>query len=249
MTNRDNEIKTLFDYTDSLVLEKIKEVLRVLEKDKDNIKNEMERKGRTNSAFLYSKLIDREFKAIEEIVKYQVSCDLNELSSSLTKDISNKIYLRAKYLAKGKLGILRNTLEKYARFCNKDETEVNSMKKECEDKIIDILDDAKTKIEIHKKKFEIEISKDKKSKISAGIKAFIYILALSILSCIYWKYFSNIFIENPPFNVPFEYEFRLNVLFQLVIIISLLIPFFKKYWYIFVVSDITIILVILSFFR
>jgi hypothetical protein len=247
MINRDNEIKTLFVYSDSLVLEKIKEVLRVLEKDKNNIANEMERRGLTNSGLLYSRLIDRESEAIEEIVKYQVSCDLNELSAFLTKDISDKIYLRAKNLAKGKLAISKNTLEKYARFCNKDE--VNSMKKKCENKIANILDDAKTKTEIHKKKFEIKISKVKKRKISVSIKFLIYFLALFILSCIYWKCFSNIFIENPPFNVPLEYRFRLNILFQLVIIISLLIPFVKKYWYICVASDITIILVILSFFR
>jgi len=249
MTNRDNEIKTLFDYTDSLVLEKIKEVGRVLEKDKNNIANEMERRGLTNSGLLYSNLIDRESEAIGEIVKYQVSCDLNELSAFLTKDISDKIYFRAKNLAKGKLAISKNTLEKYARFCNKDETRVNSMKEKCENKIANILDDAKTKIEIHKKKFEIEISKAKKRKISARIKFLIYFLALFILSYIYWKCFSNIFIENPPFNVPLGYKFRLNILFQLVIIISLLIPFIKKYWYICVASDITIILVILSFFR
>jgi len=186
---------------------------------------------------------------LNEIVNYQVDCDLGQLSVSLTKDISNKIYLRAKNLAKGKLAILRNTLEKYARFCNKDETKVNLMKKKCEDRIVDILDDAKTKIEIHKKKFEIEYSKAKKRKISTSIKFLIYVLALFILSYIYWKYFSNIFIENPPFNVPLEYKFRLNILFQLIIIISLLIPFVKKYWYICVASDITIILVILSFFR
>ena len=246
MTNRDNEIKTLFDYTDSLVLKKIKEVRKVLEKDKNNIVNEMERRGLTNSGLLYSKLIDRESEAIEEIVKYQVSCDLNELSAFLTKDISDKIYLRAKNLA---LAISKNTLEKYARFCNKDEIRVNSMKEKCENKIANILDDAKTKTEIHKKKFEIEISKVKKRKISVSIKFLIYFLALFILSCIYWKCFSNIFIENPPFNVPLEYRFRLNILFQLVIIISLLIPFVKKYWYICVASDITIILVILSFFR
>jgi len=249
MTNRDNEIKTLFAYTDSLVLKKNKKVLRVLEKDKNNIRNEMERRGLTNSDFLYSKLIDRELEAVEEIVNYQVDCDLGQLSASLTKDISNKISLRAKSLAKGKLAILKNTLEKYARFCNKDETKVNSMKKKCEDKIIDILDDANTKIEIRKKKYEIKISKSKKYKISAYIKCLIYILALFILSYIYWKCFSNIFIENPPFNVPLEYKFRLNILFQLVIIISLLVPFVRKYWYICVASDITIILVILSFFR
>lgn len=249
MINKDNEIKTLFAYTDSLVLEKNKKVLRVLEKDKNNIRNEMERRGLTNSAFLYSKLIDRELEAVEEIVNYQVDSDLSQLSVSLTKDISNKIYLRAKNLAKGKLAILRNTLEKYACFCNKDETKVNLMKKKCEDKIVDILDDAKTKIEIHKKKFEIEFSKAKKRKISTRIKFLIYIIALFILSYIYWKCFSNVFIENPPFNVPLEYKFRLNILFQLVIIISLLIPFVKKYWYICVASDITIILVILSFFR
>lgn len=249
MTNRDNEIKTLFDYTDSLVLEKIKEVRRVLKKDKNNIANKMERRGLTNSGLLYSNIIDRESEAVEEIVKYQVSCDLNELSAFLTKDISDKIYLRAKNLAKGLLAFSKNTLEKYARFCNKDETTVNSMKEKRENKIANILDDVKIKIEIHKKKFEIEISKAKKRKISASIKFLIYILALFILSYIYWKCFSNIFIENPPFNVPLEYRFRLNILSQLVIIISLLIPFFKKYWYIFIASDITIILVILDLFR
>jgi hypothetical protein len=64
MVNRDNEIKTLFAYADSLVLEKNKKVLRVLEKDKNNIRNEMERRGLTNSGILYSKLIDRELEAV-----------------------------------------------------------------------------------------------------------------------------------------------------------------------------------------
>ena len=249
MTNRDNEIKTLFAYTDSLVLEKIKEVLRVLEKDKNNIINEIERRGLTNTGYLYSKLIDRESEAIKEIVKYQVSCDLNELSAFLTKDISDKIYLRAKNLAKGKLAISKNTLEKYARFCNKDETKVNLMKKKCEDRIVDILDDAKTKIEIHKKKFEIETSKANKFKIRGRIRFLIYCVVLLILSVIYWYYFSNIFIEHPPFNVPLEYKSRLNISTQLVIIFTLLIPFYKKYWSIWITLDIAIIAVIMNFFR
>ncbi|MBA7497838.1 hypothetical protein ES704_00570 [subsurface metagenome] len=249
MINRDNEIKTLFAYTDSLVLKKNKKVLRVLEKDKNNIRNEMERRGLTNSAFLYSKLIDRELEAVEEIVNYQVDCDLGQLSVSLTKDISDKIYLRAKNLAKGKLAILRNTLEKYARFYNKDETKVNLMKKKCEDRIVDILDDAKTKIEIHKKKYAIETSKANKFKIRGRIRFLIYCVVLLILSVIYWYYFSNIFIENPPFNVPLEYKSRLNISTQLVIIFTLLIPFYKKHWSIWIILDIAIIAVILNFFR
>jgi hypothetical protein len=249
MANKDNEIKQLFDYSDSLVLEKIKKVLRILEQDKNKIKNEMERKNMTDTGFLYSKLINRDLEAVEEILNYQVDCDLNELSASLTKDISNKIYLRAESLTKGKLNILNNTLEKYERFCNKDEIKVISMKDKCQSKIAKILDVMKGKIEIHKKEYEIKISKDKKRKINASIKFLIFVLALFIFSYIYYKYFSSIFIENPPFNVPLEYKLRLNILFQLVIIINLLIPFLKKYWYICIASDITIILVILSYFR
>ena len=249
MTNRDNEIKTLFDYTDSLVLKKIKEVRKVLEKDKNNIKNEMERRGLTNSGLLYNKLIDRESEAIEEIVKYQVSCDLNELSAFLTKDISDKIYLRAKNLAKGTLAISKNTLEKYARFCNKDEIRVNPMKEKCENKIAHILDDVKGKIEIHKKKYAIETSKANKLKIRGHIRFLIYRVVVLILSVIYWYYFSNIFIEHPPFNVPLEYKFRLNISTQFVIIFTLLIPFYKKYWSIWITLDIAIIAVIMNFFR
>ena len=249
MTNRDNEIKTLFVYTDSLVLEKIKEVLRVLEKDKNNIINEIERRGLTNSGLLYNKLINRESEAIEEIVKYQVSCDLNELSAFLTKDISDKIYLRAKNFAKGKLAISKNTLEKYIRFCNKDETKVISMKDKCDSKIAQILDNVKGQIEIHKKKYEIEKSKAKKLKIRGRIRFLIYSIVLLILSVIYWYYFSNIFIENPPFNVPLKYKSRLNISIQLVIIFTLLIPFYKKHWSIWILSDIAIIAVILTFFR
>jgi hypothetical protein len=63
MIDKGNEIKTLFAYADSLVLEKNKKFLRVLEKDKNNIRNEMERRGLTNSGILYSKLIDRELEA------------------------------------------------------------------------------------------------------------------------------------------------------------------------------------------
>lgn len=252
MTNRDNEIKTLFGYTDSLVLKKIKEVLRVLEKDKNNIINEMERKGRTNSGFLYSKLIDRELEAIGEIVKFQVDRDLNILSASLTKDISDKIYLRAKILAKGKLNILNNTLEKYERFCNIDETKVTSMKEmkdKCDSKIAQILDDVKGKIEIHKKKYAIETSKANKLKIRGHIRFLICCVVVLILSVIYWYYFSNIFIEHPPFNVPLEYKFRLNISIQFVIIFTLLIPFYKKYWSIWITLDIAIIAVIMNFFR
>ncbi len=249
MTNRDNEIKTLFDYTDSLVLEKIKEVKRVLKKDKNNIANKMERRGLTNSGLLYSNIIDRESEAVEEIVKYQVSCDLNELSAFLTKDISDKIYLRAKNLAKGLLVFSKNTLEKYARFCNKDETTVNSMKEKCENKIAHILDDVKGKIEIHKKKYEIETSKANKLKIRGGIRLLIFCVVLLILSVIYWYYFSNIFIENTPFNVPLEYKSRLNISTQLLIFFTLLIPFYKKHWSIWILADITIIAVILTFFR
>ena len=249
MTNRDNEIKTLFAYTDSLVLEKNKKVLRVLEKDKNNIGNEMERRELTNTGNLYSKLIDRESEAIEEIVKYQVSCDLNELSAFLTKDISDKIYLRAKNLAKGKLAISKNTLEKYARFCNKDKIRVNSMKEKCENKIANILDDVKGKIESHKKKYEIETSKANKLKIRGCNRFLIFIIVLLILSAIYWYYFSNIFIENPPFNVPFEYMSRLNFSIQLIIIFTLLIPFYKKHWSIWIFLDIAIIAAILNYFR
>ncbi len=249
MTNRDNEIKTLFDYTDSLVLKKIKEVRKVLEKDKNNIINEMERRGLTNSGLLYNKLIDRESEAIEEIVKYQVSCDLNELSAFLTKDISDKIYLRAKNLAKGTLAFSKNTLEKYARFCNKDEIRVNSMKEKCENKIAHILDDVKGKIEIHKKKYAIETSKANKLKIRGHIRFLIYCVVVLILSVIYWYYFSNIFIEHPPFNVSLEYKFRLNISTQFVIIFTLLIPFYKKYWSIWITLDIAIVAVIMNFFR
>lgn len=64
-----------------------------------------------------------------------------------------------------------------------------------------------------------------------------------------WYYFSNIFIENPPFNVPLEYKSRLNISIQLVIIFTLLIPFYKKHWSIWILSDIAIIAVILTFFR
>lgn len=249
MTNRENEIKTLFDYTDLLILKKIKEVRRVLRKDKNNIANEMERRGLTNSGLLYSRLIDRESEAIEEIVKYQVSCDLKELSAFLTKDISDKIYLRAKNFTKGTLAISKNTLEKYSRFCNKDETRLNSMKEKCENKVAHILDDVKGKIEIHKKKYEIETSKTNKLKIRGRIRFSIFFVVLLILSVIYWYYFSNIFIENPPFNVPLEYKSSLNISTQLVIIFTLLIPFYKKHWSIWIILDIAIIAVILNFFR
>ena len=249
MIDKGNEIKTVFAYADSLVLEKNKKVSRVLEKDKNNIRNEMERRGLTNSGILYSRLIDRELEAVEEIVKYQVSCDLNKLSASFTKDISNKIYLRAESLAKGKLNILNNSLEKYERFCNKDETRVISMKDKCDSKIAQILDDVRGKIEIHKKKLEIETSKANKLKIRGRIRFLIYSIALLILSVIYWHYLSSIFIENPPFNVPLEYKSRLNISTQLVIIFTLLIPFYKKYWSIWIILDIAIIAVILTFFR
>ena len=249
MTNRDNEIKTLFDYNDSLVLKKIKEVRKVLQEDKNNIMNEMEGRGLINSGLLYSRLIDRESEAIEEIVKYQVSCDLNELSAFLTKDISNKIYLRAENLAKGLLAFSKNTLEKYARFCNNDGTTVNSLKERCKNKIAIILDDIKAEIEIHKKKYEIETSKASKLKIRGYKRFLIYFIVLLILSVIYWYYFSNIFIENPPFNVTLEYKFRLNISIQLIIFFTLLIPFYKKHWSIWILSDIAIIAVILTFFR
>jgi len=250
MVNKNNEIKQLFDYSDSLVLEKIKEVLKVLEEDKKNIETECKFMGLNNSELFYVKNIKRELKSIEEIVKYQVDCDLNELSASLNKDISNKIYLRAKEgLAKGKLNILNNTLEGYERLCNKDEIKVISMKDKCDIKISQVLDDIKRKIEIHKKKYEIGISKSKKYKKSICIRFLIYFLALFILSYIYWKYFSNAFIENPPFNVPLEHKLRLNILFQLLIVINLLIPFLKKIWYIFVASDIAVIIAIQSLFR
>lgn len=165
MINKENEIEKLFNYTDLLVTKKNGEVLRILEKDKNSIRNEMERRGLTNSGFLFGKLINRELEAVEEIVNYQIDCDLNELSASLTKDISDKIYLRAKNLAKVKLNIVNDTLKKYERFCNKDENQVISMKNKCDDKISYILDSARTEIEIRKKKFEIETTKHHKIRI------------------------------------------------------------------------------------
>ena len=249
MINKDNKIKELFDYSDSLVLKKTINVLRKLEQDKEKIIDVIDRNGMLKSGLLFKELIDRDLEAIEEIVNYQVDCDLNEISLPLTKHITDKIYLRAKTNTENRLNILNGTLKNYGRLWNKNENLIISMKSQYNNKIAHILDNARLEIKSHQKKYEIEISMAKKRKISVSIKFLIYFLALLILSYIYWKYFSNIFIENPPFNIPLEYKFRLNILFQLVIIISLLIPFIKKYWYIFVASDITIILVILGLFR
>ncbi|MCJ7789974.1 MAG: toll/interleukin-1 receptor domain-containing protein [Candidatus Atribacteria bacterium] len=165
MINKENEIERLFNYTDLLVAKKNREVLKILEKDKNNIRNEMEKRGLTNSGFPFGKLINRELEVVEEIVNYQIDCDLNELSASLTKDICDKIYLRAKSLAKIKLNIVNDTLKKYERFCNRDKNQVISMKNKCDDKIAYILNSARTEIEIRKRKFEIEMTKDHKIRI------------------------------------------------------------------------------------
>lgn len=169
MINKYNEIKKLFDYSDLLVIKKTKKVLRDLEQDKKNIINEMERRGLINSGLLFKKLIDRDLEAVEEIVNYQVGCDLNEISLPLTKDISDKIYLRAKTFAENGLNILNSTLRKYGRFWNENERLTISMKSQYNNKIAHILDDARLEIKIHQKKFEMEISKHKKNKVVDNI--------------------------------------------------------------------------------
>ena len=128
MINKENEIKRLFDYSDLLVIKKTKKVLRDLEQDKKNIINEMERRGLINSGLLFKKLIDRDLESVEEIVNYQVDCDLNEISVPLTKDISDKIYLRAKTNTENGLNILNGTLRNYGRLWNKNENLIISMK-------------------------------------------------------------------------------------------------------------------------
>ena len=169
MINEDNEIKKIFDYSDLLVIKKTKKVLKDLEKDKKNIINEMERRGLINSGLLFKKLIDRDLESVEEIVNYQVDCDLNEISLSLTKDISDKIYLRAKTNAENGLNILNGTLRNYGRLWNKNENLIISMKSQYNNKIAHILDDARLEINIHKKKFEMEISNHKKIKVIDNI--------------------------------------------------------------------------------
>jgi len=169
MINKDNEIKKLFDYSDLLVIKKTKKVLRDLEQGKKNIINEMERRGLINSGLLFKKLIDRDLEAVEEIVNYQVNCDLNEISLPLTKDISDKIYLRAKTNAENGLNILNGTLRNYGRLWNKNENLIISMKSQYNNKIAHILDDARLEIKIHQKKFEMEISNHKKIKVIDNI--------------------------------------------------------------------------------
>ena len=165
MINKDNEIKKLFDYSDLLVIKKSKKVLRDLDQDKENIANEMERRGLTNSGLLFKKLIDRDLEAVEKIVNYQVDCDLNKISVPLTKNISDKIYLRAKSLAKSRLNILDNMLKQYGRFWNKNENLIISMKRQCNNKIAEIMDNARLEIKIHQKKFEMEMSNPNKVKV------------------------------------------------------------------------------------
>jgi hypothetical protein len=169
MINKDNEIKKIFDYSDLLIIKKTKKVLRDLEEDKKNIINEMERRGLLNSGLLFKKLIDRDLESIEEIVNYQVDCDLNEISLPLTKDISDKIYLRTKTCAENGLNILNSTLRKYERYWNNNERLTISMKNQYNNKIAHILDDARLEIEIHQKKFEMEISNHKKIKVIDNI--------------------------------------------------------------------------------
>lgn len=169
MINEDNEIKKIFDYSDLLVIKKTKKVLKDLEQDKKNIINEMERRGLINSGLLFKKLIDRDLESVEEIVNYQVDCDLNEISLPLTKDISDKIYLRAKTNAENGLNILNGTLRNYGRLWNKNENLIISMKSQYNNKIAHILDDARLEIKIHKKKFEMEISNHKKIKVIDNI--------------------------------------------------------------------------------
>ena len=169
MINKENEIERLFDYSDLLVIKKTKKVLRDLEQDKKNIINEMERRGLINSGLLFKKLIDRDLESVEEIVNYQVDCDLNEISVPLTKDISDKIYLRAKTNAENGLNILNGTLRNYGRLWNKNENLIISMKSQYNSKIAHILDDARLEIKIHKKKFEMEISNHKKIKVIDNI--------------------------------------------------------------------------------
>jgi hypothetical protein len=169
MINKDNEIKTLFDYSDLLVIKKTKKVLRDLEQDKKNIINEMERRGLINSGLLFKKLIDRDLEAVEEIVNYQVNCDLNEISLPLTENISDKIYLRAKTNAENGLNILNGTLRNYGRLWNKNENLIISMKSQYNNKIAHILDDARLEIKIRQKKFEMEISNHKKIKLIDNI--------------------------------------------------------------------------------
>jgi len=169
MINEDNEIKEIFDYSDLLIIKKTKKVLKDLEQDKKNIINEMERRGLINSGLLFKKLIDRDLESVEEIVNYQVDCDLNEISLPLTKDISDKIYLRAKTNAENGLNILNGTLRNYGRLWNKNENLIISMKSQYNNKIAHILDDARLEIKIHKKKFEMEISNHKKIKVIDNI--------------------------------------------------------------------------------
>jgi len=169
MINEDNEIKKIFDYSDLLVIKKTKKVLKDLEQDKKNIINEMERRGLINSGLLFKKLIDRDLESVEEIVNYQVDCDLNGISLPLTKDISDKIYLRAKTNAENGLNILNGTLRNYGRLWNKNENLIISMKSQYNNKIAHILDDARLEIKIHKKKFEMEISNHKKIKVIDNI--------------------------------------------------------------------------------
>jgi hypothetical protein len=169
MINKENRIERLFDYSDLLVIKKTKKVLRDLEQDKKNIINEMERRGLINSGLLFKKLIGRDLESVEEIVNYQVDCDLNEISVPLTKDISDKIYLRAKTNAENGLNILNGTLRNYGRLWNKNENLIILMKSQYNSKIAHILDDARLEIKIHKKKFEMEISNHKKIKVVDNI--------------------------------------------------------------------------------
>ena len=169
MNNKENEIKRLFDYSDLLVIKKTKKVLRYLEEDKKNIINGMERRELLNSGFLFKKLIDRDLEGVEEIVNYQVDCDLNEISLPLTKSISDKIYLRAKSCAENGLNILNSTLRKYGRFWNENERLIILMKSQYNNKIAHILDDARLEIKIHQEKFDMEISNPNKIKVIKNI--------------------------------------------------------------------------------
>jgi|AntAceMinimDraft_17_1070374.scaffolds.fasta_scaffold03002_1 hypothetical protein len=169
MNNKENEIKRLFDYSDLLVIKKTKKVLRDLEEDKKNIINGMERRGLLNSGLLFKKLIDRDLESVEEIVNYRVDCDLNEISLPLTKDISDKIYLRAKTNAENGLNILNGTLRNYGRLWNKNENLIISMKTQYDNKIAHILDDARLEIKIHQKKYEMKISKHRRNKVIDNI--------------------------------------------------------------------------------
>ena len=160
MINKDDEIKKLFDYSDLLVNKKTKKVLRDLKRDKNNIVNKMDKKGILDFDSLFIVLLDRDLEAIQKIVNYQVYCDLHEISLPLTKNISDKIYLRAK----SRLNILNNTIKKFEGFWTKNENQIIIMKSQYNNKLTNIINNARIEIRIHRKNFEMEISNPKKIK-------------------------------------------------------------------------------------